>query len=396
MSGYISVKRILYIHNDYASPSGEEHAAQSIVDLLRAHGHEVFWFKRSSAEIAGSFAGKVKAFFAGIHNPFAARKLAKELDRTKPDIVQVQNIYPLLSASIFRPIKDRGIPVAMLCPNYRLFCPNGLHLSNGRICEKCLGLGREFWCVLRICQDNVLKSTGYALRNAFNRVTKRILNSVDIFIVQTEFQEQKFAEQGIREDQIGIVPSFVPPVKIPKRNIPGDLVTFVGRVRPEKGVGEFLDVAEAMPDVPFAIAGSHNGMQGVQDRSPSNVQWLGFLGPNELDGLYLRSRIVVVPSCCYDGFPNVITQAMAFARPVVAARIGGMASIVEDNKTGLLFEAGNAKDLTAKITCLYKNKDMCLKLGNEAQKVASSKYSAEEAYESLMKVYERAARHCFG
>lgn len=390
------MKRILYIHNDYANPSGEEQAAQSIVGLLRAHGHEVFWFKRSSTEIAGSFGGKVKAFFAGIHNPLAARKLAEKLDRTKPDIVQVQNIYPLLSASIFRAIKDRGIPVVMRCPNYRLFCPNGLHLRNGRVCEKCLGFGREFWCVLRNCEDNVFKSTGYALRNAFARKTKRILKGVDMFIVQTEFQKQKFAERDIPEDHIGIVPGFVQPDGIPRDNTLGDLVTYIGRVSPEKGVDEFLDAAQAMPNVPFAIAGNHDRMPGVRARSPSNVQWLGFMGPNELDGLYLRSRIVVVPSRCYEGFPNVITQAMTFACPVVAARIGGMASIVEDNRTGLLFEAGNAKDLTSKLTFLYKNEDLCLKLGNEAQRIASLKYSAEKAYESLMNVYERAAQHCFG
>lgn len=387
------MKRILYIHNDYASRSGEEDSAQNIMDLLRANGHEVTWFRRSSAEIAGSFTGKVKAFFAGIHNPFAARKLAKLLDQIKPHIVQVQNIYPLLSASIFRIIKDRRTPVVMRCPNYRLFCPNGLHLKNGKVCEKCVCFGREFWCILRNCEDNIFKSTGYALRNAFTRVTKQILNSVDMYIVQTDFQKRKFVERGIPEDRIGIVPAFVPPVKIPARNTLGNFVTFVGRVSPEKGFDEFLNVAEAMPNVPFAIAGSYDHMP---DRSPSNVQWLGFLGPDELDGLYLRSRIVVVPSRCYEGFPNVITRAMIFARPVVASCVGAMTSIVEHNVNGLFFEAGNARDLKSKLTYLYNNEDLCWKLGNAAQRRASLKYSAEKAYKSLLDVYERAAQLCFG
>ena len=46
--------RLLYIHNDYAKPSGEETAAEAIVGLLKEHGHEVEWHRRSSAEIAGS------------------------------------------------------------------------------------------------------------------------------------------------------------------------------------------------------------------------------------------------------------------------------------------------------------------------------------------------------
>lgn len=384
------------VHNDYGGPSGEEYSARAIADLLRAYDHEVYWFRRSSAEILGSVVGKIKAFFAGIHNPFAAKRLAQELDKVKPDIVQVQNLYPLLSPSIFKPMKERGIPVVMRCPNYRLFCPNGLHLSKGRVCEKCLGFGRELWCILRNCENNLLKSTGYALRNASTRITKRILNGVDMFIVQTEFQKQKFAAGGIPTNRISIVPGLTPTARIPKEDCLGDLVTFVGRVSSEKGIDEFLDAARAMPDVPFAVAGSYNAIPDIRDKSPSNVEWLGFLGADELNKLYLASRIIVVPSRCYEGFPNVAIQAMAHARPIVAARIGAMTSIVDDNKTSLLFEAGNAKDLIAKLASLYNDRDLCQKLGNAAQKKASSQYSTEKVYLSLMNVYEKATQHCIG
>lgn len=386
--------RILMIHNEYGAPSGEEHAVQAIEDLLKAHDHEVFWFRRSSAEILGSVAGKVKAFFAGIHNPFTAKRLAQKLDKVKPDIVQVQNLYPLLSPSIFKPIKERGVPVVMRCPNYRLFCPNGLHLSKGRVCEKCIRFGRELWCIFRNCENNLLKSTGYAIRNASARITKRILNGVDMFIVQTEFQKRKFVVGGIPTERIGIVPGLTPKVQIPRKDRLGDLVTFIGRVSPEKGIDEFLDAARTMSDIPFAIAGRYNGMPSILDNSPSNVEWLGFLAVNELNNLYLRSRIIVVPSRWYEGFPNVAARAMAYARPIVATRIGAMTSIVDDNKTGLLFEAGNAKDLIAKLASLYNDRDLCQKFGNAAQKKASSQYSTEEVYKSLMNVYEKATQHC--
>ena len=93
--------KVLYIHNDYAKPSGEEHASGEIVHLLKEHGHEVRWFKRSSAEITGSKLGVVKSFFTGIYNPYSAKQLEKVLDEYHPEIVQAQNIYPLLSSSIF-------------------------------------------------------------------------------------------------------------------------------------------------------------------------------------------------------------------------------------------------------------------------------------------------------
>ena len=57
---------ILMVHNDYAGRSGEEQAAEALATLLADHGPQVSWFRRSSAESAGSFGGKVKAFFSGI------------------------------------------------------------------------------------------------------------------------------------------------------------------------------------------------------------------------------------------------------------------------------------------------------------------------------------------
>ena len=39
--------KVLYVHNKYAKPSGEEHAANELVELLREHGHDVKWFTRS-------------------------------------------------------------------------------------------------------------------------------------------------------------------------------------------------------------------------------------------------------------------------------------------------------------------------------------------------------------
>jgi glycosyltransferase involved in cell wall biosynthesis len=382
--------RILIVHNEYAKPSGEEHAAEAIAELLKIQGHEVFWFTRSSAEISSSLAGCVKAFFAGIYNPFAAKALAKTLEDIKPDIVQVQNLYPLLSASIFRPIKQRRIPIVMRCPNYRLFCPNGLHLTKGKVCEKCLGFGKEFWCVLNNCERNLFKSTGYALRNAFARMTHEILGSVNAFIVQTEFQKRKFVERGIPADRIGIVPGFAPVSQIPKHDGLGDLVSFASRVSPEKGIHEFLDAARISPNVRFAVAGRYDKGTEVYAKSPSNVEWQGFLGKSDLDDLYYRSRIIVIPSRWYEGFPNVATRAMACARPIVAARIGAMTSIVDHNRTGLLFAARNVVDLADKIQFLWSRPELCQQMGRAGREKALREFTPEKFYDSLMTVYERA------
>jgi glycosyltransferase involved in cell wall biosynthesis len=385
--------RVLYVHNDYGSPGGEETAAEGLATLLSDHGHKVFWFRRSSTEIIGSPTGSLKAFWTGLWNPFAARQLSKTLDETTPDLVQVQNIYPLISPSIFRPIKDRGISVVMRCPNYRLFCPNGLHLARGKVCERCLTFGREFWCLLMNCEASLFKSMGYALRNACARVSGSIVRNVDMFIVQTEFQRQKFVEAGIPRSQIGIVPALMLWEGREESSKNGNLISFVGRVSPEKGIEDFIGAARLMPGIPFAVAGHGDKMPGIKEKAPANVRWLGFLRSKELRELYIRSRIIVVPSRWYESFPNVVVQAMAHGRPVVAADTGALPNIVQDGETGLLFKAGDPADLAVRLSTLYTNDALCRTLGETGRERALTRYSPQSVYSALMTVYAKAMPH---
>lgn len=381
--------KILYIHNDYAKPSGEETAAESIAALLREHGHEVRWFRRSSAEIKG-LGGKIKSFFTGIANPAAARALGKVLDEYKPDLVFVQNLYPFISPLIFRPLRKRKIPVVMRCPNYRLFCPNGLCCDlEGKVCELCLG-GHEWHCFSKNCTGSRFKSLGYALRGLAARCTRRILDNVDVFIVQTEFQRQKFIGQGIPAEHLAILPGIMQKMDAPEQWEPGKYVTFVGRVSEEKGILEFLECAERLPEIPFAVAGSYDGMPGIRESAPANVTWLGFVKGEALRKAYLDSRIIVVPSRCYEGFPNVIVQAMQLERPVIAVDLGASGAVVEHGVTGIKFAPGNTDDLISKTRALYQDTDQCRKFGLKGRETALKLYSRESIYSKLEEIFSSA------
>jgi len=384
--------KVLFIHNSYSekTPTGEEHASKELAALLAEHGHEVRWFKRSSDEIRTGL-GPMKSFFTGIYNPSSAREIAKMLDEFKPDIVQVQNLYPLLSSSIFDPIKKRGIPVVMRCPNYRLFCPIGLSLDkDGNVCEKCWGGFYEWNCIKGNCKHSLAMSIGYALRNAFNRVTRKILNGVDTFIVQSEFQKQKFIKQGIPADKLLIVPGISPNVKRPVGDNLGEWVSFVGRVSTEKGIYEFIEAARQNPNIPFKVAGSYDSNFVMPSHCPSNIEFMGFLKGPVLDDFYFKSRIIVVPSKWYEGFPNVILRAFLFDRPVITTNIGAMQSIVTTGKNGLLVEAGDAEELSKAIRKLYFDEDLCKIYGKAGHIDAETLYSREQVYILLMNAYENA------
>ncbi|MBU2623754.1 MAG: glycosyltransferase family 4 protein [Proteobacteria bacterium] len=380
--------RILIVHNEYSAPSGEEHALRAIAGLLEENGHQVSWFLRSSADIKGTKA-KSLAFFSGIHSPGAVKALRRFLQEHAVDVALVQNLYPLLSPSILPVFRQADIPVVMRCPNYRLFCPIGLHLYRGKICERCLN-GREYWCLLRNCENNLSKSAGYALRNATARISRRIVDNVGIFVVLSEFQRQRFIAGGILPERLAVVPNVAPSATNGRSDDLGSMVSFVGRVSPEKGIADFLDTAARLPNIPFAVAGGYEQMPGLAQKSSANVRWMGFLTGKDLEAFYRESRLLVFPGRCFEGFPNVITGAMALGKPIIASRLGGVSEIVEHEKTGLLFEPGNISDLTASIKRLYTDPVLCARLGQAGRKKAETDYSRNAVYERWREVLGRA------
>lgn len=380
--------KILFIHNSYSdkTPSGEEHASRELASLLEEHGHEVRWFKRSSDEIRSGL-GPLKSFFTGIYNPSSARKLAKVLDEYKPDVVQVQNLYPLLSSSIFKPIKKRGIPVVMRCPNYRLFCPAGLCLNTkGEVCEKCFG-GKEWYCITGNCEHSIMKSIGYALRNAYSRASHNITKGVDRYIVQSEFQKKKFIGQGIPAEKLVILSGICPEIKVAGDGIKGEYVSFVGRVSPEKGIYEFLQAAKMNPSLPFKVAGKMDDNRIMQSDCPDNVEFMGFVEGDALNDFYLKSRIIVVPSKWYEGFPNVIVRGMLLSKPIITTEIGAMQNIIRNDENGILVPPADGLSLGKAIGQLYYDEDKCKRLGMQAVKDAVDNYSRDNIYMMLLDIY---------
>ena len=382
--------RVLFIHNEYAKMSGEEQSVINLTRLLLDHGHVVELLKRSSAEISDSLSGKVKSFFTGIHNPCAVKAVRRKIEEFKPDIVQIQNLYPLFSPSIIPAVKRMGVPVVMRCPNYRLFCPNGLcYDANGEICEQCFG-GHEWTCFQKNCLESRVKSLGYTVRNIAARTTGRILNHVDTFIVQTDFQRRKFIQQGIPESKLAILPGIAPKMDPPPENWPiGNNVTYIGRVSAEKGIFDFIKAAEALPQIPFVVAGSYDDFPNLPQNAPKNIQWLGFLRNEALRQAYLDARIVVVPSRCYEGFPNVIVTAMMQERPVVATELGAASTIITHDVDGRLFPFNDIDALTSSISELYHDEAACRRLALKGRESAAARFSAESVYETLIGIYEK-------
>ena len=382
--------KILVVHNDYGKPSGEEHALGTITNLLKTNDHDVLEFRKSSVPLmSGGVRIQAKAFFSGIHSFSSAREIDLFLSENQVDVVQLQNVFPFISPSVIPVIKKHGIPIVMRCPNYRLFCPSGLHLRNGAVCEKCLD-GKEWNCFTNNCEGNLIKSLGYATRSGWARFRKTYLNNVDRYLVLSEFQKQRFMAGGIPAEQITIFPNFshITAEEAPASESLGDTISFVGRLAPEKGIELFIEAARRLPDLKFSAAGDHAWIDQSGYRLPPNLILRGFLAGEELSRFYQESKMLCFPCQWYEGFPNVIITAMEHKKPVIAGRIGALPEIVLEGKTGLLHDPPSIDELVACIQKLNADENLCREFGQHGFNRIFSDYHVDTAYLRLIDVYK--------
>lgn len=370
--------KILIAHNEYAKRSGEEAVVDGMTEMLKGMGHEVAQLRMSTAGMRDSLSGKIKGFVAGIHSPSGIKAMREALRKEKPDVVNVHNLYPFISPAALFECRKAGVPVVMTIHNFRLMCPTGLFMRNGAPCELCLQKGNEWSCIKYNCEHSMLKSVGYAARNAVARHNGAFLKCVDRFACITSFQSEKLAEAGFSPEKLTVIPNSMnadgKAEPIPEKGYVG----YCGRISKEKGVDLIIEVARRHPEIPFRLAGAVRDKELVVNL-PANVTLVGFVTGNELDAFYKKSMFMVMASRWYEGFPMSILEAARFGRPVVGPDHGGFTEILGkgNNAIGLPFTPGSLEDLEKCVVRLYNDRELTMQLGITARQKLENEYSSE-------------------
>ncbi len=194
------------------------------------------------------------------------------------------------------------------------------------------------------------------------------------------------ALKGNLREELGVAPDVA-------------LVGMISVLRSWKGHATFLDAAvqllkSSKRPVHFVIAGDGPGRQELTDKIAKDP-WKGhvtLLGhrsdvPNVLAAL----DVLVLPSFAHEGIPQIILQAQAMARAVVATTVGGIPEVVEDNVTGLLVPPRNPEALAEKIQTLLDNPDLRTRLGKAALAKIEAQHSVDAMGEGLLKLYAEIA-----
>jgi glycosyltransferase involved in cell wall biosynthesis len=386
--------KVLVVHNRYRSRfvSGENRMVEQEVELLRRAGDTVVPYVRESDEIA-DFGSGARAWLPArvVWSPQDRRALTRLVARERPDIAHVHNTFPLISPSAIHALASLGIPTVMTLHNFRLFCANGLLFRDGRPCEECLG-SSPLPGVVHGCYRGsraatapiALSTTAHRWLGTWNRVAS--------FVTLSSFAREKVIAGGLPPARVVVKPNFVqPPSRV--REGPGAQYVFLGRLTPEKGADVLVSAWSAELGR-LLVAGDGPERRGLEQQARAHggtVRFLGSLSPQECGELLRSARALVVPSRAYEGFPVAVVEAYAHGVPVIAPAHGAFPEVVEDGVTGLLFRAGDAADLRARMRTLA-DPQRSLEMGAAARHAYETRYTPERNLRALHAIYGRAMR----
>jgi glycosyltransferase involved in cell wall biosynthesis len=261
----------------------------------------------------------------------------------QPDVIHVHNIYHQLTPSIFRPMRQTGIPVVQTLHDYALISPNYSLFANGAICED--GKESSYWSLVRhrAIKGSVLASALDVAAYLFQGGAKPYLATVKQFISPSRFLA-RYVQGWIKQSvPITVLQNFTDQhhIEVPKQH----RILYVGRLSHEKGVRVLLEAMKGI-DVPLDIVGTGPEEASLRalaaSLSLSNITWHGHQSQQTVQRLFAQSTVCVVPSTWYENNPLTILESFAQGTPVIGSDIGGIPELVTHDGTGAIVPPNDA------------------------------------------------------
>jgi len=384
--------KIIAAHNYYQQRGGEDQCFEDEVRVLRANGHEVLEYVIHNDSITAK--NRLGVALNTLWNRTAYHSFQKVILDFQPDLVHVMNTFPLLSPAIFYGAKRLGIPTIHEIANYRLSCAGTYLLRDGKVCEKCVGMAFPLPAIRHRCYRGSLSgSTVVASTIALHHALRTWHRVVDLAMCPSEISKQKLIEMGLPSERIFVKPNaldFDPGIG----KGPSGFAVFVGRLSPEKGLGTLIQAWNENQRLPkLKIIGDGPLAEFVRTAAASDprIEWLGKMPIPELLEVVGQANCLVMPSVWYESFGRTTVEAFAKGTPVVGSKIGGTAEIIDDGRTGWLFQPGDATDLTTKVAmAMNLSIEESQRFRQASRHEYLSKYTSQANYDRLIELYVKA------
>lgn len=376
--------RVLFVHNAYQQRGGEDSVVDDEMRLLHGNGVEVTLYRRDNHDINSM--SKVSVARDTLWSKRTGREIEGLIRRFSPEVIHVHNTFPLISPALYWAASRHHVPVVQTLHNFRLLCPQAMLLRGGMVCEDCVG-NFPWRGVVRGCyRDSLTQSAVLAAMLGLHRALGSYERKVTRYIALNDFCRDVFVRGGLPAERIRVKPNFVPDPGRTALTRTGLL--FVGRLSQEKGIRVLADALKLDGGMSCEVIGTgpeEERLRGLPGVTLSGWQQVGYILTK------MRSaQALVMPSIWYENFPRTLVEAFACGLPVIASRLGAMASLIRDGETGLLFEPGNSADLAKKMAWADSHPDAMKEMGEAARHQYETSYTPQRNLDALLEIYAEA------
>jgi glycogen(starch) synthase len=194
----------------------------------------------------------------------------------------------------------------------------------------------------------------------------------------------------------------VPPVTPTPLPTEAPRVLCLGRLHTQKGfdlaLRAFTSVVDRFPHARLILAGDGPERPALEQLTAqlglrNVVDFLGWVLPEQVPALINTATVVLMPSR-WEGLPLVALQAAYMARPVVAARVGGLPEVVAHHRTGLVVESENRDAFAQAITVLLNDTTTATRMGQAARIRVQKTFSWEHCVDAYDTLYTELITNC--
>jgi glycosyltransferase involved in cell wall biosynthesis len=339
---------LLQVFNRYLQAGGEE---KSVARIQRhaALRHDVPRCFFESSSWAGPEAPnpltQTARFF---YNADSARQFEQRARETSAQAALFHNIYPVGSPSLYSSALRQGLPVIQYLHNYRPFSVGGSLFYDGRV--QTAPLHQNYLGEIRAgAWQGRLKSALCAL------MLKHLhrsgwLESVKAWVCISQFMADLLAKHGcVPRDRLHVLRhSWDAMPHLPEIEDDGSYL-FLGRLIPEKGLIPLVQAWHELrqqlgPRTPTLNIAGDGVLQSFIEASTAenaSIHYLGHLSGEAKHDALRRCRALIAPSIWWEPLGLMIYEAYDYAKPVLAARSGGLIETIQHGQTGLLHAPGD-------------------------------------------------------
>src|ERR1700691_6099252 len=243
----------------------------------------------------------------------------------------------------------------------------------------------------------IVMAHGVEVWSPLSAVRRRALLCADLVLAPSSDTAKKLvAVQGIPSQRTRRLPWILSPNLVHMAEAPallplphdfpkGSVILTVARWAASeryKGADDLIrataQLRTAVPDLHLVVVGSGDDIPRLRELASDigahdRVHFLEGLSQEELGACYAHADVFALPSTG-EGFGLVFLEAMAFARPIVAAAAGGSTDLVEDGVNGLLIPPGDQPALAKALQGLLADDSLRVALGQRGAEIVRGKY----------------------